>query len=618
MKKQPANSQPNFKVIVKPGIPTPTNLRDLNVEKPEIDQGVPTYIQSRDRYELRVIHDQLMVQEEWTDVHATDKINFIGAGVTATWNPVTSAIDVDIVWVALNCSAVQTCIENFTTLDLSTVQVTLGEIFGDITFWLNTTIDWTNTNNTGIQNFDNNYTANYDWSIINYTSVVFNSVTSVYNYSGDIITYTGVVFNSYYSTYNYNQDIFNYTQVTQNFINSVINFDSTTNVYFGGDIYLGWNIINITNNYNNWTVVVGEGAGTPWTNITNMLTCNWQSAVSTPVSSALTQDRVQLVVGWIRAWSPISNYSDTWTPGVYGWAGEMWNLPLTPAMVNHPNFWVSFKFGDSDYALITGFNFAIPLTDTITGIKIEVVYSFVVDTLSVDCVIMTVYSTDGSTFQSGVDVYEAGVLKVAAAKSLDFNSNAIVTDMWGWVARVDVTGWGGGWSGLYNVASDNDSFTGDWTEDTWLLPSTPIDSNLLHLTTDSGTNLIVWVDYLLVWNTITFINTIPLNEIVYARWVLANPPVTPVSLNTNTHNAINGEYIVVTYAAGDTTINLPDASTNNGSVIKVKKFTWEDIRVVSIVPYWPDLIDWYTGATMSINRTMFTFTCVDGNWYLGD
>lgn len=45
--------------------------------------------------------------------------------------------------------------------------MTLGELLGDIFFGADTTIDWTNTTNTGTQNFDANYIANYTGSIIN-------------------------------------------------------------------------------------------------------------------------------------------------------------------------------------------------------------------------------------------------------------------------------------------------------------------------------------------------------------------------------------------------------------------------------------------------------------------
>jgi hypothetical protein len=53
-------------------------------------------------------------------------------------------------------------IEALTDLDLSSVIVTLGQVAGNITFAPTSTIDWTNVLNTGTQNFDSNYIANYD------------------------------------------------------------------------------------------------------------------------------------------------------------------------------------------------------------------------------------------------------------------------------------------------------------------------------------------------------------------------------------------------------------------------------------------------------------------------
>lgn len=583
---------------------------------------------------------------------------------------------------ALTCTDVQNCIEAFTDLDLSAVVVTLWEICGDITFcagW--STIDRTNTIQTGTTSFDENYVATYNdnstinfngdvyrgatstqtyisWSIItgetnynsftatyddastlnfegstiniydgatfNITDSFFNSTNNTRVFDGDTITYsstTEVTYNG--TTINYNATIQNYdgdtinrNNVTQNVTNSTITYDDNSTVTFEWDVYIGGNIINITNNFNTGWLATEEWGFWLWNDINNVLTCDWNNATQ-DVTDPTNMDYVQLVVGWVRAWAPLTNASTTWAPGYYGSASEMRSLPLTPAIINSSDFGASFRYGDSTYVLVTDFGFSIPLTDTITWVKVSVIYDYSAPTISVDCITITVYSTDGSPLQSGVNIYEAWVLVVANATDLNFNTGATVTDMWGGVARVDITGWSG-WAGLYNVASDNDSFIWDWSEDTRVLPSTPIDSNLLHLTTDSWTNLIVWIDYLLVGDTITFINIIPLWEVVYARWILGNPIVTPVTLNTATHNAVSWEYIVVTYSAGNSTINLPDASVNNWSVIKVKKFTGEDVLVTTIVPFGAQLIDGFTGATMNINRTMYTFTAINGNWYLWD
>ena len=120
---------PNFRVIVSPGIPTPTKLRDLNVETPPIDQWFLKYEQAKDRY----VHEVLIIK---------------------------------------SCTDVIDCIEATWTLDLSSVLVTLWQICWDITFCIWATIDRTNTTNTWTQNFDENYIANYNWSEINIGSTL--------------------------------------------------------------------------------------------------------------------------------------------------------------------------------------------------------------------------------------------------------------------------------------------------------------------------------------------------------------------------------------------------------------------------------------------------------------
>lgn len=308
-----------------------------------------------------------------------------------------------------------------------------------------------------------------------------------------------------------------------------------------------------------------------------------------------------------------------------------------------------------------------------------------------------------------VMVQEAGV-DVAQATTVNFQSWATVTDMWGGTVRVDIT-WGGGWIGLVNIDSANDSlvFAGD---PTWTLTGDlPLSADLVHLTTDSWTNLILGIDYTIDITTgiLTWILTPSVWETVYARWVTGNRtpgtvpgglayyeefiatpaqttfilndtpaganwirvstesslygkrtliasrdrhydiwtnsivfeytlaendvvsvqyigfvaqpviyPVTPVEPITDIVNAQAGDYILVTYILGWTTINLPDATTCNGKTVKVKKFTGEDVLVTTILPFGAQLIDGFTGATMNINRTMYTFTAINGNWYLWD
>lgn len=90
---------------------------------------------------------------------------------------------------------------------------------------------------------------------------------------------------------------------------------------------------------------------------------------------------------------------------------------------------------------------------------------------------------------------------------------------------------------------------------------------------------------------------------------------TVIVVNSPTHNAVTWEYLLVTTSA-DTTINLP--AWQDGDFVKIKKFTWEDVFVITIIPNGSELIEGYDDATMNINRTMYTLTSINSNRYLGD
>jgi hypothetical protein len=104
---------------------------------------------------------------------------------------------------------------------------------------------------------------------------------------------------------------------------------------------------------------------------------------------------------------------------------------------------------------------------------------------------------------------------------------------------------------------------------------------------------------------------------VTIQWTIVWFTSTPVILNTSSYNAQILDYIVVTNLWA-TTINLPTAVWEDGKTIKIKKFTGEDVFVITINPFWTETIDGFTSATMNINRTMYTFTAINWNWYLWD
>lgn len=269
-------------------------------------------------------------------------------------------------------------LESLTDLDLSNVIITLGEIGGDITFSTLTTIDRTNTTNTGTQYFDENYIGNYEWSTINYTEVIFNSTLSTYNYDGDIFNIVNSTFNSTNNTYNHYWDIINYDEDTQ--------FNVEWDIYIGGDIIV------MNNESHNASTVIQTWLWTSYTDLNNVLLCDLAYAVATPIDPT-DLDSIQLIVWWSIAWDDLW-LGVTWgNPVVYGWSAETRGNSLTPAIVNATNFGCAFKFGDSKTIEVSDFGFTIPATDTILWVKVEVIFNSTSDTVSVDCIVMTVYHT---------------------------------------------------------------------------------------------------------------------------------------------------------------------------------------------------------------------------------
>lgn len=130
-------------------------------------------------------------------------------------------------WWTMNCSDVKDCIENFTDLDLSNLQSLV--LSWDINFNQNTNIDWTNTNNTWIQNFDDNYEANYNSSDINYNWWIQNFNDVEQNYSWD--------------------SVINY------WWNSQINYWESTDINVSWDMYVeNFEVKNFTVNW--WKIVI--------------------------------------------------------------------------------------------------------------------------------------------------------------------------------------------------------------------------------------------------------------------------------------------------------------------------------------------------------------------------
>lgn len=141
-------------------------------------------------------------------------------------------------------------------------------------------------------------------------------------------------------------------------------------------------------------------------------------------------------------------------------------------------------------------------------------------------------------------------------------------------------GWLTIWWGsvVVNVASDSDSQTYNGTDLTWVLPSTPMTLDVLHITTDSGTNLIRGVDYSLAGDTITWINNPNNGEWLYARWL------TTGSLTTAGSNVAHIERFVstpwqTTYTLANTPVSPAFIWVSNGSGQYVKQNASDDYTV---------------------------------------
>lgn len=336
----------------------------------------------------------------------------------------------------LDCADVKDCIEAFTDLDLSWVIVTLWEICWNITFcvgWV--TIDRTNTTNTGVQNFDTNYEANYTDVVINYLwdTIINYWVNTINNYywtsnyyDTAIINYDWSTINIYgWSTFNIRDSYFNstnneytYEWDTINYISSTLNYDESTINNFEWDIYVGWNIIIMNNEENNASTVIQTWAWVAYTDLNNVLLCDLAYAVATPIDPAL-KDYVKLIVSGVIAGNDLGQWITWGNPAVYGNSSQLRGNILTPAIVNASNFWCAFKFGDSKTIEVSDFGFTIPITDTILWVKVEVIFNSTVDTVSVDCITMTVYHT------AGTPITEENIKKVTWISRAGWTSKAV-------------------------------------------------------------------------------------------------------------------------------------------------------------------------------------------------
>lgn len=78
-------------------------------------------------------------------------------------------------------------------------------------------------------------------------------------------------------------------------------------------------------------------------------------------------------------------------------------------------------------------------------------------------------------------------------------------------------GWGGGWGGWSTVAY-TDIFVGDWVSDVFNLSHSPLSDNVVFMTNDSGQSYYNGIDYVRVWQTVTFDSVPELGRHIYVRY----------------------------------------------------------------------------------------------------
>lgn len=207
------------------------------------------------------------------------------------------------------------------------------------------------------------------------------------------------------------------------------------------------------------------------------------------------------VNNWIWIWN-----GSAWTVDVaWGWGGTL-NYVTFPTTIGNK---ITFSVGTNADLIDESTLDRDPLTQTLTF----------PDTVTVVFDWTTINFINGATsnyvdstlnFDNTVSNYTNG--------SVSNYDNTSTVNLW-WTTNITGTVNISGGSVVVNVASDSANQTYNGTDATWVLPSTPMTLDVLHITTDSGTNLIRGVDYSLSGATITWILNPTSGEKLYARWL---------------------------------------------------------------------------------------------------
>lgn len=403
-------------------------------------------------------------------------------------------------------------------------------------------------------NFTNDTTLNYD------STTISNHDWDTINNDNNTINNDGNVINNTDNTINNEDNTVNYNSTTVNSTDSTYNNDGDT-----------FNSSNSTYNHD-WDTVNYDNTTIEWGQFTNITLYNPTIIGGTGAE-----------VFWFNE-APIA----WWAPGT---VLTLTNIPLGDVVLSTVGWLIAIE--PTDYTHIANSTQVTLNMDTTWE---DILVSYVVSQVTVNTALVNEVITGNS----------ANTTFPLISEPL---GDIMVSIKW-WVIQIEPTDY------IYTAWDDDFEMLIDTTgldiivtylKDTTLQQSKQSDWNETDNTKQS---------YIKNKPTIPVIPPIPtdvsdLTDVNNLLW----GTITPAPVIASTHNATVWEYVLV-QNMGNTTINLPPAQ--EGKQIRIKKFTGEDVFQVTINPNGSELIDGYTAVSMSINRTMYTFTGINGNRYLGD
>ena len=488
-------------------------------------------------------------------------------------------------------------------------------------------------------------TVNYDGATVNSEDTIYNHVNDTINNDGDTVV------NNNGTTINNNETITNNTDTNENNVGVTENYDNTSTTNNNGntinnnetitnntDVIENWdwdNVINLTENSsitnnldgtvtnNLWDTYVENNIYETWATINN----EWEVNIN---YNEYTENNTHTNTVINNEWNVTNNYEDYIENNTYdsttvinhdGGTHNYSNIEITydsTTNVNHE--------GNTTMENLTVNNITFPWGNVFVNgignweVTDEAVseYSLVATPMSEGSVIVWADSGTGLFPLAPASDYTYDTLlnKITFSTPLGTGERAYIWIL-SWNANANL-----GW------VSYTETFTATAGQTEFDLSDTPAWEDWIWVSTRSwlygklGSSL----DY--EYDSVTNKIILPAQDdwdVIQVRYIGFVNPIPPIDNQINPvvpviPNIIPSvwDYILVTYNAWDTFITLPDANLTNWWQIMIKKFTGEDILVTTILPQSWQLIDGFTSATMNINRTMYTLTAINGNWYLGN